>query len=507
MTAETFLAVARRVLAAEEFGTRVPLRYREEVQHLPWEIFQGRLVATREQRELLAASVYVGNEEFLSLKYEHVSEVCYITRSVESYVHEPCDSPEGLTTREVRRWLRELVAQLPLATPNLERELRLAVQRAVWGARLPLTSEEAPHPLFTFGQVAYAVADAPLSRQLEARVRMLGLPAAAELAAWESEGNDRAELARVVRAAFADISLTPWTDAPLRLLDLAEAALEKEAEEAIGDWLSGLVLLLTRHLTAYDLHVFHHGGMNYPDALLLEELLHRLIRRRCWQTPRQRLALRQGWLVCGEYEGHPVPVVPTSPGELSRVLPGERLDDRRRHRLFTTPLAVPPEVLQQSLAEDVAELGAAVYFDRPYGDGKHGVEPDGTPLVASLAYSAAIAERRWRRLTEAAVPELRLPGVPVQALAAPARTACLSLTDASRVSGDFVFRRTLPGSLRRLGLTGHLLARTASGLTLYDADYQLLRTWQVDYSRGYVWREGIEWPVSCEDRHPFDSEK
>jgi hypothetical protein len=202
-------------------------------------------------------------------------------------------------------------------------------------------------------------------------------------------------------------------------------------------------------------------------------------------------------LLRSEYEGHPVPAAPTSPGEQTRVYPGERLDDRRRHRLFTTPLAVPPAVLQQSLAENVAELGAAVYLDRPYGDGKHGVEPDATPLVASLGYSATVAERRWRRLTQAALPELRLPGLPVQAITAPGRSACLSLSDAARVSADFVFRRTLPGSLRRLGLPGHLLARTAPGLTLYDAQYQPLRTWQVDYSRGYIWRDGIEWPASC----------
>jgi hypothetical protein len=72
----------------------------------------------------------------------------------------------------------------------------------------------------------------------------------------------------------------------------------------------------------------------------------------------------------------------------------------RTRRLFTTPLGEPAEALIASiydLGDDYEELGAAVYLDRPYGDGKRPVEPDGTPIVASLAYSRAIAARRWRR--------------------------------------------------------------------------------------------------------------
>jgi hypothetical protein len=260
-----------------------------------------------------------------------------------------------------------------------------------------------------------------------------------------------------------------------------------------------VTLLVTRHLTAYDLHTFHHRGENYPDALLLDELLTRLVRLNRFDTPRRRAALRQGWLLRREYENHPVPAAPTSPGERTRVYPGDRVPEGRTRRLFTTPLHEPAEALIAGiydLGDDYEELGAAVYLDRPYGDGKRPVEPDGTPIVASLAYSRAIADRRWRLLTNTQPPDLALPGLPLREVAPAKRAASVSLTDAGRVSRDFVYRRTLPGGLRRLGLTGALLARSAGGLTLYDAGWREIRTWRVDYSGGYVWRGGVEWPAT-----------
>ena len=39
------------------------------------------------------------------------------------------------------------------------------------------------------------------------------------------------------------------------------------------DFLGWLLRQLGRHLTAYDLVVFHHRGANYPDALVLDAVL------------------------------------------------------------------------------------------------------------------------------------------------------------------------------------------------------------------------------------------
>ena len=501
MTLAGFVELARRTLAAEHWVTRLPLSYREGPQSLAWEIFQGHLVPTRHRRTLWAACVLTGEQELFSLKWDEESATVHVTRCVESYLHEPIDTPEGLTTRETRVWTRELLVSLPLNHPYLEQELRLALQRAVWGTRLPLTAAESPHPLFSSGQLVYGLSEAPLSRQLEARFRILNTTPAEELQAWQEQGQEKTALAGVIRAVFEDLSLTPWSDLPWRLLDLLALALPPEQ---LSDWYARLLLLLTRHLTAYDLHLFHHGGLNYPDALLIEELIRRLVCLQGWQTPLQRRALRQGWLVGQEYMLHLVPDVPTAPGERNRVYAGERPSMQRVRVLFPEPLPVPQHVLQQSLRENLEELGTALYLDRPLGVGKRGIEPDATPLVASHLYSASLARERWQRLTSEPAPDLSLPGIALQQLAAPTRAACLSLSDALRCRDDWVIRRTLLGSLHRLrlstlGTSGHVFARTPAGWTLWDESYHLLHTWPVPEHCDYVWHGGVEWPVGWLD--------
>ncbi|NBO92357.1 MAG: hypothetical protein EBV06_08625, partial [Planctomycetia bacterium] len=531
MNVNEFRRIAPGLLTAERFASRVPLEYRQGLQTLPWERFQGRLVATRQMRTLESWSVFTDDRELLSLKLE--DDRVHIVRGIESYTHQPHDTPEGIQTRESSCWQLELIASMPLTTPNLERELMLGLQRAVWGARLPLTPEESPHPLFSFGLLAYGVADTTPGRRVETWLRMLRPTPQALAAAWKgasgfvgeqglsmpqlslrnnNRGIDRPRsptnplapldpyspngcLLAAMRQVFDDVSLSPWTDFIPLLLDAAESLFPPGD---VAEWLASLLLLVTRHLTAYDLHLFHHRGENYPDALLLEELLVRLLRCSRFDTRRQRAALRQGWLLRCEYAGHTVPATPTSPGERMRVYPMGRIPADRTRRLFDVPLSIPSEALRASI-EDLQngfeELGAAVFLDRPYGDGKQPVEPDATPIVASMAYSRAIALRRWRRLTGEDHSDLTLPGLPLTAITPARRPASLSLTDAARVSSDFVFRRTLPTSLRRLGLKGTLLARSSRGLTLYDDQYQPLQTWQIDYSPGYVWRDGLEYPI------------
>src|SRR5262249_34217294 len=107
-----------------------------------------------------------------------------------------------------------------------------------------------------------------------------------------------------------------------------------------ADWLSSLLRRIGRHLSAFDLVTFHHRGANYPDALLLDALIKAylaLAERRpelflssendttdeARVKRLRRRGLRQGWLLRQQYVGHPVPDLPTSPGENARVLPPE----------------------------------------------------------------------------------------------------------------------------------------------------------------------------------------
>jgi hypothetical protein len=250
-------------------------------------------------------------------------------------------------------------------------------------------------------------------------------------------------------------------------------------------------------LTAYDLETFHHRGANYPDALLLDAVLGRYLtlvegraelsaptdngQDRNPNLRRRRRALRQACLLRRHYEALPVPDAPTSPGENARVLPAphvrvpeEQLTNvlRRRKRLYQGDQLVNKigpaarHVLAQSIedlaiAAEAQEMGKAIFIDRPFGWFKAPGEADTTPLLAHLAFSPAIARRRFHELMKLAVevgidtaaPELvarfeanlQAPGLPIERVAEPGRPT-VSLSDARRVSTDFVVQRTLPTS-------------------------------------------------------------
>src|SRR5262249_2170626 len=78
-----------------------------------------------------------------------------------------------------------------------------------------------------------------------------------------------------MRELFHEVSLSPYTDFASKVLRFVEL-LERQgiwtAEDRI-DYLSWILRHLVRHLTAYDLKIFHHRGANYPDALLLDAIL------------------------------------------------------------------------------------------------------------------------------------------------------------------------------------------------------------------------------------------
>src|SRR5205807_7333977 len=210
---------------------------------------------------------------------------------------------------------------------------------------------------------------------------------------------------------FNEVSLSPYTDFIDRMLVFLSSLMRRGelSTEASVDFLSYVLRQNVRHLTAYDLVTFHHRGANYPDALLLDAVLKAYLRLiETWpdlfssaeedmnqrRKRMRRRALRQGWLLRRRYEGHPVPETPTSPGENARLLPPSSprvpeeeilQPDKRRHRLFENDELDCNEhaerVLHQSIRdldhlEELQELGAALFLDRPLGMFKNPGEPD-----------------------------------------------------------------------------------------------------------------------------------
>jgi hypothetical protein len=257
----------------------------------------------------------------------------------------------------------------------------------------------------------------------------------------------------------------------------------------VADLLGHLLRQTGRHLTAYDLVTFHHGGANYPDALLLDALLRAyleavdrdpplFLNRASDEEPEQkqkrlrRRALRQGWILRRRYEGHLVPDSPTSQGENMRILPPPHVHvpeeqllhpHRRNRRLFADdPIdahltASGRAVLVQSIEDlshplELRELGMALFLDRPLGALKNPVEPDQTLLLSYEAFSRTLAERRLDALAhnlqllssaqhdvclEQLRSGLKVEGRPVATVASVGRPGVVSLSDACRVADDF----------------------------------------------------------------------
>jgi hypothetical protein len=516
---------------------------RSQAEDTLWEIFRGRLLdpaQTRTRKVFSSWHIHLvengerSSEPLLSLKWDDSTREIHVVRGLLCYVWEAYDSGGNvILSREIRKWVRELVGTVNLdhvPPEKLHDELSQRVFQAFVGAsRLPLNSVEAPLPGFSLGRLAYfdwPDASAFIMRMLQgarsaergavgaAGNSAPGAPSAALSAAKLLEfllrASETEEIAKVARR-FADLWLRgPRPDVPARFRTLfnevslspytcfvenALAFLRAMAEqghmmlEQRIDFLSHLLRQLGRHLTAYDLITFHHRGANYPDALLLGAVLKDyvgLIEENAdlfaadSTTGRlRRRALRQACLLRRFYEGHLVPDAPTSPGENARVLPAphvrvpeEQLLQplKRRRQLYagepTLGLLGPHSraILQASLCDlshpaELRELGMAIFIDRPLGMSKAPGEPDDTPLLSHEAFSRSIAERRLRELVHfdselplemlrARLRELPVTGFPALDVAVPDRPV-VSLADARRVAEDFVFLRTLPGSVRQ----------------------------------------------------------
>jgi hypothetical protein len=560
---------------------------------LSWEIFRGHLLdsaQTREQQTFESWHVFVESTAdqpaapLLAVLFAPAEQLVYVTRSIETYVQEPYVTEANvILTREVQKWVRELVATIdltlfdapapPLSSPpepdpaqTFERQLGHDLFLAVIGtSRLPITSVETPLPGFSLGHFGYFpnarvdgvppsttapistsndLIDRGLTREsppLE-RAKLLELvlraappnthhadmhhadtppareqPELAErlMAHWHSLGATNADLTAALQTLYNHLALTPYTQFVDRWIDLLLALTRPEflGVEEIVDLLSGMLRSLARHVTAFDLTTFHNQGANFPDPLFNDSLLRaylQLIEQhphlfqpptgnspRRESTPpdsptgsralerRQRLrrrALRQGWLMRQEYEGHPVPDLPTSRGENRWVLPvpfarvpDEQLTDphTRRRKLFQNQPAdqllsdQTRRVLETSLADladmtqpgsaELRELGMALFLDRPLGLFKQPAEVDRTPLLSYEAFSLTLAESRLQKLRGASttlVTRLRetaanLTGFPVSHFTAPRRLGSVALEDARLASADFQFLRTTPVSLQQ----------------------------------------------------------
>jgi hypothetical protein len=518
-------------------------------QELVWEIFQGRLLDpahTRQRCSFAAWKIHeirppgedAPNEPLLALYLDAEAGQLHIVRGVDSFVWEGYDAGGNVyLSRERRKWVRELVHTLQLdrfaEAEELRDELACWLFQAVVGtSRLPLSSVETPLPAFSFGQLFYCyrpetpqnagpvrgwqgllanMLTSSLNPREEAHLletfvhaapaEEMSAAASAFVRRWSQCGKTIADLESVLRTLFNEVSLSPYTDLVNRTLAFLRA-LESlgllHTEQAV-DFLSYLLRHIGRHLTAFDLVVFHHRGANYPDALLLDSVLKEyltLLDRRPelfleaeerdgdsrWRKRIRRRALRQGWLLRRRYEGHAVPDLPTSPGENMRVLPPshprvpeEQITQpaRRSRQLYNDDPLLPrlrgrlAEILRQSFLdlEHVDEwrvLGLGVFLDRPLGVGKAAAEPDGTLLLSAEAFSISIARQRLLAvagdlgvnpeddLVQRLLARPSLPGLPLNAIAGAVRPGTVSLADARRTSADFVYLRSTPSSVKAL---------------------------------------------------------
>jgi hypothetical protein len=304
---------------------------------MPWEIFHGHLLdgrRTHARRSLESWNLYWADdsgrseEPILAVLLDASKGKLYVTRGLLCYVWETYNSGANvIKTRQEKRWLRELVGSVNLASMRsrqLHDEIVRLVFRAVVGtSRLPLTSVEAPLTGFSLGSFSYfyrpdadgvqprrilgqLIRDAlvrpaeggtpkglnPDLARLErvkllefvlrsARASELGDAARRFSEGWQEIGLDAREIQPLVREMFNEVALSPYTAFVDNTLGFVRALVElgwwRESDQYV--FLGWLLRQTGRHLTAYDLITFHHHGANYPDALLLDAVMKECLRR------------------------------------------------------------------------------------------------------------------------------------------------------------------------------------------------------------------------------------
>jgi hypothetical protein len=583
LTSELIEKVGSEVSASEHFLTVAPLKlhWSRVVEEPFWEVYHGRALdrsQTREHRRFESwwGSVEGGDrsEPLLAIRWDRDAGVIHVSRAIECRVREGYQSgPDVFDARDVTKWVRELVGTVSIAACRTAGRLRdelsgLMLDAVVGTSRLPLTSLESPLPAFTLGQLAYSYADAtrdsadgdpyrwaerfrdpqliPFERAklLESLVRCTSADIDV-LAKILLEIDPRIDSwTALVFAVFNSASLSPYTDFVPRILALVRQ-LTNAFPDQRADFLARLVLLIDRHLGAYDLVKFHHRGANYPDALLLEELwrdLLELIREHPHLfitdpaergVRRRRRAVRHALLLRLEYAGHRVPDWPTSIGENARIMPPPfhplseeqiHAPQRRTRRLFE--LTPPDDAAIWSVLRDLSdprelqELGTALFLHRPFRSAKQPGEPDRTPLVSHLLFSRSVAERRLAAVARfdhqkhdsnqwiAGLGELQVDGRPLRDAGGSPRPGIVSLHDAFLTADDWIALRTTRSSLRDLETAfawpvdlapardWRLVIPDGHGLIALGNDLQCLCRVAVDLTNGYVCRGGVEVPTS-----------
>ncbi len=442
-------SVAERVLSPGRFFVAPPNSLR--IEHIAdecigWEVFRGHLVDPARGGELVrfeAWNVFVDGPQapapspLLSLKWHGDQQTFYVTRQILVHAFEACeDTPGVILSRPVRKWVAELVATV--ATTRILTELVVAsrtVSAVIGTSRLPITSLESPLPAFSLGELAYlpelptggeprrdpiALLEQALAggwkrieqaKSLEIALRAaaaVDVPGVAQaLNRYASHAERSAnEIPALFRTVFNNVALSPYTQFADRMIGvlLELSSLQQPGTAAILDLFSYMLRHLARHLTAFNLTLFHNMGANYPDALFLDALLRaytQLIERNSelllsarddsdatrHEKRLRRRALRAACLIRLQYTGHRVPDAPTSMGENLRVLPApfvrvpeEQItgQGKRRRTLFDQqPLdailgdagrtAFRDAVSDLQSASELRELGMAVFLDRPLG--------------------------------------------------------------------------------------------------------------------------------------------
>ncbi len=525
-------SIARQVFTVSRFVAMPP--YRVRVVHtlgqtIRWEVFQGHLLdpaATRRTETFDSWHVFLDRAEapaetpLITVHWSRPAESFFVTRQILTHAFEAYEeSPGVISTRPAEKWTRELVGTISAheTEPDaLSAQLAKLIYLAVVGiSRLPITSLESPLPYFSLGELSYfavesralpadgspanrlcdllTLADTNLaSRALEFALR--GLPSTdddAIVAALGELGPEHAD--SLLRKVFNQAALAPHTSFADRLVGLVGRLADERwfGEQRALRLFSYMLRQLCRHLTAFDLTLFHNFGANYPDALLLDALLKatlRVVERQPEWTlhPEQRplrRAVRSGALLRKHYEGLRVPDAPTSMGENTRVLPPpftrvpeEQITEhgKRRRVLFADD---PTDglfsqrtqpVLKQIFHElnderELQELGTALFLDRPLGALKLPGEVDRTPLVSYVAFSRSIASRRlatatsagWfddnrHRVLRSQLATLAPAGLPAAESQCVERPGVVSLADANKAADDFVILRSTRGSLAEL---------------------------------------------------------
>jgi hypothetical protein len=510
------------------------------VEHVSWETFRGHLLDSalaRESAKFEAWNVFLDGERassvpLLSIKWQADLGRIHVTRHILTHGFETFEETPGvILSRPVHKWITELVGTIePNQFPDaIAAELGVYLFLAVIGtSRLPITSLESPLPDFSLGQIAYvpglADADEPWTdaiaflqatlggkhtsieqaKTLETALRatpaqrLTGLVNALQQGA--AQGSSASDFVPgLFRTVFNHMALSPYTEFADRMIAvlLSLATVQRLGAEVVIDLLGGMLRHLCRHLTAFDLTLFHNFGANYPDALFLDSLLKaylQLIDERpdlfsstsvdnfaeARSKPRRRRALRHACMVRKQYEGHRVPDAPTSMGENVRVMPAPftrvpeeqilQVSKRRRTLFDGQPLEsllseTGRSVLAESIAEleqsiELDELGMAQFLSRPLGACKESGEVDRTPLLSHEAFSRSVAQRRlsqlesYRWITEPQRSRYRIAletsspgGVAVSSFFTANRPGVVSLGDAQTGAADFVFMKTIRRSL------------------------------------------------------------